>query len=539
MLDSYSIKAKFNALLGVVVAIFVIAFLFTRGSVLPIKDNWNDYLEQVAKRQSLLMTIKSEFGYGGNIHHFKNYILRGTPKYYDQAMANHKEILNAIHSYRQLSTITPQEEQALATIEMTANQYRKAIDDVKEAITTTNHRINEIDKSVKIADTPALQAFNVLHAEYEQLTQHHTEQIHRSIASALLAILVGLISAFCLIIAIVWLMSHSITHRLYDVEHLLADIARGNGDLTRRLQVSGNDEIARLANEFNQFVEKIHQIICKVSATTNDLNKLTDQMAELTMITLNGAQHQLSESEQVATAMNQMTSTVNDVAHNASSAAESATQANTEATLGNQVVSGSVASVQTLANNVGTAREVIQKLQSDSENIGTVLDVIKGIAEQTNLLALNAAIEAARAGEQGRGFAVVADEVRTLAQRTQESTQEIHQIITTVQSGAESAVKVMEQGHEQVQASVEQSKMAGKSLASISQAIDSISDMNTQIASAAEEQSCVAKEVNRNVANISQIAYKTAESAQNCNESNMKVVQLAHNLKSLVDQFKT
>lgn len=539
MLDSYSIKAKFNTLLGVVVAIFVIVFLFTRGTVLPIEDNWNNYLNQVAKRQSLLMTIKSEFGYGGNIHHFKNYVLRETPKYYEQSISHHQKILTAINSYRELTTISPKEKQALATIETIANQYRKAADHVKKAIATRNYSVNDIDNLVKISDTPALEAFDVLQAEYNELTQHNTKQIDDSIESALFTILVGLVTALCLIIAVVWLISSSITRRLYEVEHLLGDIARGNGDLTRRLHVSGKDEVARLADEFNRFVEKIHQIICKVSDTTNDLTNSTDQMTELTTITLNGAQHQLGESEQVATAMSQMTSTVNDVARNASSAAESATQANTEAGLGNQVVSESVVSIQTLANNVGIAREVIQKLQNDSENIGTVLDVIKGIAEQTNLLALNAAIEAARAGEQGRGFAVVADEVRTLAQRTQESTQEIQQIITTVQSGAENAVRVMEQGHDQAQTSVEQSKKAGESLASITQVIDTINDMNTQIASAAEEQSCVAEEVNRNISNISQIAYKTAEGAQNCNESNMKVVQLAHNLKSLVDQFKT
>jgi methyl-accepting chemotaxis protein len=236
--------------------------------------------------------------------------------------------------------------------------------------------------------------------------------------------------------------------------------------------------------------------------------------------------------------MNEMTTTVQDVARNTAQAAEAAQRAAQEANSGKQVVTQTLATIDNLANEVEKVAAVIQALETDTGNIGMVLDVIKGIAEQTNLLALNAAIEAARAGDQGRGFAVVADEVRTLASRTQKSTQEIHDMIGRLQSSAAQAVQAMQTGRARAQESVQQAAKAGASLGTITSAVSTISDMNTQIASAAEEQSSVAEEMNRNIVAIRDVAEQTARGAHQTSRATDELSRLSSELQALVGQFK-
>ena len=236
--------------------------------------------------------------------------------------------------------------------------------------------------------------------------------------------------------------------------------------------------------------------------------------------------------------MNEMTATVQEVASHAAHAAEAATSARDEAQGGQRVVSANIDAIQRLADEVMQTAELINRLAEDSNAIGTVLDVIRGIAEQTNLLALNAAIEAARAGEQGRGFAVVADEVRTLAQRTQESTSEIQDMIERLQAGARNAVEAMEKGRAGAESSVRQAVTAGESLQAINQAVAAISDMNLQIATAAEEQSAVAEEINRNITTINMVADETAVGAEQTAEASQELARLAMNLQRIVSQFR-
>ena len=233
-----------------------------------------------------------------------------------------------------------------------------------------------------------------------------------------------------------------------------------------------------------------------------------------------------------------MNATVHDVAHNAVHAAEATREADQSSTQGKAVVDKTVDAIGEIAAEVEQAAQVIHELERESENIGSVLDVIKSIAEQTNLLALNAAIEAARAGEQGRGFAVVADEVRTLAGRTQASTAEIEEMITRLQSGANNAVNVMESSKTKTNIGVEQAAAAGSALEDITTAVDRIAEMNTQIASAAEEQSAVTEEINRNVANISEIAEHTSTGAEQTAQASEGLSRLASQLNAVVVQFR-
>ncbi len=318
----------------------------------------------------------------------------------------------------------------------------------------------------------------------------------------------------------------------------LRDINRGAGDLTRRLPHAGRDEVGGIVAEFNRFIDTLQTLVKDVAQTTVSTRAAADQVSGASAQTRADVLTQQAETDQVATAMHEMSATVQEVARNAAAAAQAAQQADAETQRGRQVVEQSMSTIAALADDVDRAGAVIQQLGADSDNIGGVLAVIRTIAEQTNLLALNAAIEAARAGEQGRGFAVVADEVRTLANRTQESTEQIRHIIERLQGGAASAVAAMQRGREQAQVSVEQAAQAGTALNSIARAVGTINDMNAQIASAAEEQSVVAEEINRNIVAISRVAEQTTQRAKQTTVGSGELAGLAAQLQQLVGRFR-
>jgi len=349
--------------------------------------------------------------------------------------------------------------------------------------------------------------------------------------------LVGLLVA-ALGLLVIWFVGYGIARPLKQMVGMLDDIAKGDGDLTVRLQVERADELGQIAGGFNTFLNKLQNMIRDVVTSVQKVSDSSEHPADIAIRTSHGVQRQMAEIDQVATAVHEMTATAQDVARNATQAAEAASHADRSANDGKRIVEGTAKAISALAGEIGRAVGVVQTLAKDSENINAILVAIRGIAEQTNLLALNAAIEAARAGEQGRGFAVVADEVRNLAQKTQQATEEIQSMIQQLQHGTREVVNVMEQSQARTDDSVQQAEAAASALENITQAVSVINDMNTQIASAAEEQSAVAEDINRNVTNIGQVAAEVAGGADEASQASAELTKLAEQQRRLINQFR-
>jgi methyl-accepting chemotaxis protein len=346
------------------------------------------------------------------------------------------------------------------------------------------------------------------------------------------------IAAISIVLAIViaWFTLISITRPLSRVNEMLNVVA--SGDLSKKLDETGQDEFAQLSKNCNLLIESLRNLINGIVSRSTQLATAAEQTSAVTSQSTTAIIEQRSQVEQAASATTEMSSTSQSVLSSANDALGEIKQADDEAERVKGISERNRTTIELLANEVEDASQVINKLQQDSASIGSILDVIRGIAEQTNLLALNAAIEAARAGEQGRGFAVVADEVRTLASRTQESTQEIQNMIEVLQSGAEKAVSVMDTGKKQAADCVVQSEEADKALETITHAVHEAFDRSSQIATAAEEQSVVAHEISENLESIVAIAEQTTAGSQQTAESSSEVARLAEELQQSVQEFK-
>jgi methyl-accepting chemotaxis protein len=359
----------------------------------------------------------------------------------------------------------------------------------------------------------------------------------RRLSDSTFSIAVGLVAVFIGLL-LMWFTARSVTRPILGVAAMLKDIASGEGDLTRRLGYARDDELGQLAGWFNRFLDKLQPIIADVKRSVQDARSTADQSASIATHTSQGMQEQFREVEQVATASHEMSATAHDVARNAAQAAEAARGADHATHEGLDIINETTRSIERLASDMNSAMGQVEGLAKSSEQIGSVLEVIRGVAEQTNLLALNAAIEAARAGEAGRGFAVVADEVRGLARRTRESVDEIGQVIDGLQKGTLDVVASMHNGHRQAQSNVEHVEQAVTALRKIGDAVSVITEMNMQIASAAEEQSAVAEEINRNVAGIREVTESLSGQAEESARVSQALNELANHQQTLMDQFK-
>jgi methyl-accepting chemotaxis protein len=352
---------------------------------------------------------------------------------------------------------------------------------------------------------------------------------------------IGILSAIGLIsliagISVSWTLSNNIAKRVCDSVTELEAIASGN--LTNQIRVVGQDEIGKLQHSMATTQQRLREMITHISDTTSQLSTAADEVSVVTAQTSANIQQQQIETDQITTAMTQMNATVREVASNIESTSTSASEANREAENGRMMVKKAVDGVHKLGEQIEHNAEVISEVEKNSENINSVLEVIKSVAEQTNLLALNAAIEAARAGEQGRGFAVVADEVRTLAGRTQESTTDINQMIDNLQANAKQAVESMETSRQQAKCVVEQAENADTALYSISESVAQIDQMSSQIATAAEEQSTVTDEMSRNIDHINNMAAQNATGSQQTSAAGVELSRMASSLQQLVGAFK-
>ena len=451
----------------------------------------------------------------------KDFLLRGDDSYVSK-LDEHFQSLERNGEKLQRLALDAQSRQTLGEAMRALDQYREQFQSMRASLQArdqSEQAMTERAREVAAASSKSLGLQRTL------LERDSEDARHMLFVAAAVAFALGLLCAI--------LITQVIVGPLQRVVGVARQVAKG--DLTLDIRSERGDELGQL---MQAMTESLRDLIGRLGAGISQLATAAEELSAVTEQTSAGVTEQRMETAQVATAMNQMAATVLDVARNAESAATSAGDAEDQTRQGGSVVQQAIASIEQLAQTVEASAEAIGRLKGDSANIGTVLDVIKSIAEQTNLLALNAAIEAARAGDAGRGFAVVADEVRALARRTQESTQQIEQLIETLQSGAENAVGVMTRSRSMTGDTVEAARQAGTALTLIDEAVSRIQQMNQQIATASEQQSSVAEEINRSISNIRDIAEQSAAATEQTSVASVDLARLGSDLQQQVNRFR-
>ncbi|TDV49147.1 methyl-accepting chemotaxis protein [Pseudomonas graminis] len=425
------------------------------------------------------------------------------------------------------------------------DQYVKLLNDYRqlESRMKSLSQANDMNELTRLLSADLQTNSDQMNVVLAKLIEMNTQQLNEANAtatqqysSAFTMVVTLLIIATVLTLLFAWLLTNSITRPIASALNAAEDIAEG--DLTRTITVDGTDEAGRLLAAMLKMQAKLRDTLQRISGSATQLASAAEELNAVTDESARGLSQQNNEIEQAATAVNQMTSAVEEVARNAVSTSEASKNATTSASDGRDLVQETVSAIERMSTDVQSTSTLIGNLADESRDIGKVLDVIRGLADQTNLLALNAAIEAARAGEAGRGFAVVADEVRALAHRTQQSTSEIERMIGSIQGGTEQAVNSMRSSTERAESTLNIAKGAGLALDTINSAVVEINERNLVIASAAEEQAQVAREVDRNLVNIRDLSTQSATGANQTSAASNELSRLAVDLNGMVARFK-
>ncbi|MBA1146016.1 methyl-accepting chemotaxis protein [Ectothiorhodospiraceae bacterium WFHF3C12] len=519
--------------------------LFAGAAIFGIYGMWSSLLEfktlgttGVAQER---MALKMERALESQLRDWKNLLIRGNSpeavdRQWDKFLSDHErldtltdELLASVGQGPLRQPIVEFRDGHASML----SEYRAALEQFRDS----GYDASAADEAVENAATAERERLNAIQQaiaeDLANMTAATTDGARTAFITSLIAMAAAGLAAFAVFVILVRRQIIAPAQLLVDDLERLAD-----GDFSRPVEKRTDDELGQVAEAAAEIRARLGRLITDVTDAVSQVAAAAEELSAVASKSKEGVERQRSETDQVATAMNQMTSTVQEVARNASEAAKATGEADQHARGGQDVVARNSGVISELAGELERSGEVIGRLQQDSGDIGAVLHVIQEVAEQTNLLALNAAIEAARAGEQGRGFAVVADEVRALAQRTQQSTAEIQDIIERIQSGTENTVKAMEQSRSQAHSAVDNAQAAGEALNSIAQAVSTINDMNSQIASAAEEQSSVSEEINRNIATIHEVADESARSVEQTSNASDELARLASELQSLAQRFK-
>ena len=498
-------------------------------------------LEATPNRKKLLKLLADSRGsFAIGLANIRAYLLSGEDKFRDSFQAKWK--INETR-FKQISSMTnlmtTSQLQSWNNYKSIRTEFEKYPSIMFQQRSANNWNIANYWLGTKAAPKAKaiMQILTNMRNNQLELEETDTHLLEEETSFIRMAILIGTIVGIIISIGIALFISNLITVPLQRVVDRAKVITSGDLTLTP-IETKGNDELTELTEAINSMNSNLHDIIIQIASSANELSSASSQLQSTASNTSQGMSNQQSQIDQVATAMNEMTSTVQEVARNATLAATSASEADGAAAQGISLVSENMQSITKLANGIEQASIAINKLGDDTNSVDSIVGVINDVAEQTNLLALNAAIEAARAGEQGRGFAVVADEVRTLAGRTQSSTEEIRAMMERLKSGAKNAVEAMETGHKQAQLSVEQAGKANNAINEITRAVASISEMNAHIATASEEQSAVAEEMNQNVVHISTESVTTLQNTQETSLAAEQVDSLASQLRKIVSHFK-
>lgn len=450
-----------------------------------------------------------------------------------------QEFNSAQQEYKQLAFVSEKEKEDFANLTIKASEYFSSHNALVAAMQQgdlnliQSLRKNETRSALEQAGNEAINLRKENDRAAVEMTSNN-QSLYET--SRNLSIIVGF-GTVIFVVFVALLLIRQIRKPIMILLTQTQQVSAGNLAVKLDMQAFARDELGQLAEGFNVMQDNLRSLVNEVSSSVVQLGSAAEEISAVALQSSNNMENQKNELNQLATAMHEMQATVQDVARNTNDAASAATQASTTAAQGSHTVNDSITQIEKVAGAIEKAAMVISHLGEDSRNIGMVLEVIQGIAEQTNLLALNAAIEAARAGEQGRGFAVVADEVRTLAKRTQDSTSQINSIISELQLRANEAGMTMQESQNMMTEAVSSAREAGGAIAKISTSVNNITEMNTQIATATEEQGAVSEELNRNVVNISHASEEVASGAKQmayaCNDLN----QLATQLQDVVRKF--